>query len=86
MTDASLDLKGAHAPWKEGDTQIRIRLWNSMEPQISSSLVYLDTTKQVWDRAKELIFSVGNLRRSYNLYLAFFSFSLDDMSLEAFYG
>ena len=33
------------ANWKVGYAKIRISLWNSMEPQISSSLVYLATAK-----------------------------------------
>ena len=57
-----------------------------MGPPISNSLMYLDTTKQVWNRAKEMFFGTGNLRRTYDLHQAFFSLSLDDMSLEDFYG
>ncbi|GFZ01653.1 hypothetical protein Acr_15g0002620 [Actinidia rufa] len=47
------------AAWKAEAAQIHIRLWNSMEPQISSSLVYLDTAKQILG-AKELP-SLGEL-------------------------
>ena len=54
--------------WKAKDAQICIRLWNSMEPQIIGSLVYLDKAKQVWDRAKEMFFSVGNLQHTYDLH------------------
>ena len=36
------------ATWKAEDAHIHIELWNSMEPQISSSLVYIYTAKQVW--------------------------------------
>ena len=48
--------------------------------------MYLERAKQVWNRAKEMIYGVGNLRRSYDLHEAFFSIFLDDMSLEDYYG
>ena len=48
MTDAPPNSKDpTHAAWKAEDAQIRVRLWNRMDTQISSSLVYLDTAKQV---------------------------------------
>ena len=56
-----------------------------MEPTISSSLMCLDTTKQVWNRAKEMFSRVGNLLRTYDLHPAFFFISIDDMSLEDLY-
>ena len=55
-----------------------------MEPSVSSSLVYLDTAKQVWDRVKEMFFGIGNLCRTCDLHQAFFSLSPYDLSLEAF--
>ena len=74
------------AAWKAEDAQIRIRSWNSIESQISSSLVYLDTAKQVWDRAKEIFSGVDNLRCTHYLHQAFFFLSFDELSLEAFCG
>ena len=56
-----------------------------MEPSVSSSLVNLDTAKQVWDKAKDMFSGVGNLRYTYDLHQVFFSHSLDDLPLEAFY-
>ena len=42
LYDDTLDAKYAKfAEWGVEDTQIRIQLWNSMEPQISGFLVYL---------------------------------------------
>ena len=57
-----------------------------MEPKINSSLVYLGTVKQVWTNIWEMFSGVGNLKRTYDLHHAFFSLSIDDMSLEDFYG
>ena len=72
--------------WEKEDAHIRISIWNSMEYLVSSSLVYLDTAKQVWDRAKEMFSGIGNFRHAYNLRQAFFSLSPDDMLIEAFYS
>ena len=46
LTDDSPDSADpTFANWDAKDAQIR--MWNSVEPTINSSLVYLDTTKQV---------------------------------------
>ena len=57
LTDAPLDPKDtSHADWKLEDTQFRLRMWNSMEPPISNSLIYFTSAKQMWDHAKAHIF------------------------------
>ena len=43
-------------------------------------------TKQVWHRAKGMFYGFGNLICTYDRLQAFFSFSLDDVPLEAFCG
>ena len=52
-------------------------MWTSIEPKISS-LVDLDTAKQVWAQAREMFYGIGNMRRTYNLHWAFFYFYLED--------
>lgn len=37
---------------EDKDAHIRVELWNSMEPQISGPLFFLDIAKQVWSRSK----------------------------------
>ena len=55
LIDAPLDRKDpSYAAWKLKDAQIRLHMWNSMQPQISSSLVYYTLAKPVWDQAKEM--------------------------------
>lgn len=31
------------------DTQIMIWLWNNMKPQISSNIMFMTITKEIWD-------------------------------------
>ena len=48
ISDAPPDSKDpSHAAWEKEDTQIRIRMWNSMDSLIGRSLVCLDMAKQV---------------------------------------
>ena len=71
LTNAPLDRKDPlWVAWKVEDDRIRLRLWNSVKPQISSSLIYLITTKQVWDQAKEIFF-FGNLCHTYDHQILF---------------
>ena len=84
LIDSYLDSKDpSYVIWKVEDARIRLRTWNSMEPQISRSLTYLIMAKQVWDPSKEMFFDIGNLhlRFSSDLFL-----SLGDMSLKDYYG
>ena len=74
------------ADWRAEDAQIRSCLWNSMEPKISCSLVFLPTSKLVWEQAKKLYSGVNNLKRIYDLHQNYFSLSLSDMSLEEYYN
>ena len=49
LHDDTPDAKDAKfAEWGVEDAQIHIQLWNSMEPQISDTLVFLAIAKQVW--------------------------------------
>ena len=57
-----------------------------MESKISCSLVFLPTTKLVWEQAKELYSGVNNLKRIYDLHQNYLSLSLGDMSLEDYYN
>ena len=79
LHDDPPDVKDAKfAEWGAEDAQIRIQLWNSMEPQISGSLVYLESAKQVWRQTQELYSGVNNLRRTYDLHQTYFSLSLGE--------
>ncbi|GFS36933.1 hypothetical protein Acr_00g0048770 [Actinidia rufa] len=73
------------AKGKLENAQIRLCMWNTTEPQISSSLVSLTSAKQVWDQVNEMFSRVGNLRHSYNLHQTFFSLTLGDISLKDYY-
>lgn len=57
-----------------------------MEEQISSTLMFCDTAKEVWTQAQELFSGVNNLHRIYDLHQSFFSVSQDDLSLKAYYA
>ena len=57
-----------------------------MESKINCSLVYLPTAKLIWEQAKELYFGVNNLKRIYDLHQAYFSLTLNDVSLEDNYN
>ena len=70
------------ADWRAEDAQIRSCLWNSMEFKISCSLVFLPTTKLVWEQAKKLYSGVNNLKQIYDFHQNYFSLSLSDLSLE----
>ena len=86
LTNAPPDHKDpSHAAWKLEDTQIQLRMRNNREPQISRSLIYYTSAKQVWDQDK-MFSGVSNLRRTYDLHQIFLSLTLDNMSLEAYYG
>ncbi|GFZ16047.1 hypothetical protein Acr_25g0004560 [Actinidia rufa] len=86
LTDAPPDYKyPSYATWKVKDARIRLRMWNSIEPHITSSLVYLTSAKQVWDQATKMFSGVGNLRRTYDLHQTFFSITLGDTWLEDYY-
>ena len=56
-----------------------------MESKISCNLVFLPTTKLVWEKAKELYSGVNNLKRIYD-HQNYFSLSLSDLSLEDYYN
>ena len=75
-----------YSDWEAEDCHIRVELWNSMEPQISGPLFYLDSAKEVWDRVARMYSGVDNLRRTYDLHHQFFSLSLSTGSLEDYYA
>ena len=75
-----------YGDWEAEDCHIRVELWNSMEPQISAPLFYLDTAKQVWNRLVGMYSGVNNLRRTYDLHHQFFSLSIGSGSLEDYYS
>ena len=55
-----------YSDWEAENCHILVELWNSMEPQISAPLFYLDTAKQVWNRLAGMYSGVNNLRRTYD--------------------
>ena len=73
------------AKWSTEDAQIHIQLRNSIEPQISGSLVFLEIPNK-WGQAQQLYSGVNNLHRTYDLRQTYFSFTLGDSFLEDYYG
>ena len=62
LTDDSPDSTGPiFADWDAEDSHIRLCMWNSIETTFNSSLMYMDTVKQMWNRAKKMFSDVGNL-------------------------
>lgn len=62
----------------------RRRLINSIEPEISSSLIFLSTAKEVWDHVHKL-FEKGNDARIYQLKQQIATMKQGDSSVTSFY-
>ncbi|XP_059647309.1 uncharacterized protein LOC132293728 [Cornus florida] len=59
---------------------------NSIEPQISSTLLYLDTAKEIWDRLQQLYSGTGNITRVYELCKQYFNLEQGNYSIEEYYS
>lgn len=53
--------------WEKKDTQILTQLWNSMELNVSSNVMFLKTSKQGSDIVKKIYYNDSNITVIYDL-------------------
>ena len=73
-----------YSSWKRCDTMVLSWIINSLSKEISTSVIYLDTTFEVWQDLKER-FTQSNGPRVYQLQKAIASLSQDQCSVSTFY-
>ena len=44
--------------WDEEDSMVMSWLWNSIIPKISDTVMFLSTTKEIWDAMKQTYFKL----------------------------
>ncbi|KAK4836176.1 hypothetical protein QYF36_019499 [Acer negundo] len=72
--------------WVEEDAMVTTWLWNSMEPSIATSTMWVDTTKELWDSLRDRFGLSKNISRIYDIYASFFSCQQGDKSLNEHFG
>lgn len=53
--------------WDEHDSMVMSWLWNSMLPEISDTVMFLNTAKEIWDAVKETYSKVHDAARIYKI-------------------
>ncbi|KAK0572489.1 hypothetical protein LWI29_032276 [Acer saccharum] len=77
LVDDAKDLQ----KWLREHTMVTTWLWNSMEPVIASTTMWIETTKELWDYLQERFNQSKNASRIYDVYSSFFSSQQGDKSL-----
>ncbi|XP_020260332.1 uncharacterized protein LOC109836748 isoform X2 [Asparagus officinalis] len=72
--------------WLSSDYCVMTWLLNSMEAQISSSVMFLTTAKEMWDNLKIMYGNEKNVSRVFKIYERLFAFKQGDKSVPEFFG
>ncbi|XP_077252565.1 uncharacterized protein LOC143891963 [Tasmannia lanceolata] len=69
-----------YAEWEQENAVIRSFLWSCMDSQLAANMMYLDSSKEVWDQAAILYSGADNITRMCDLFSDWFKFQHSDMS------
>ncbi|XP_077249163.1 uncharacterized protein LOC143888606 [Tasmannia lanceolata] len=69
-----------YANWEQEDAVIRSFLWGCMDSQLAANMMYLDSSKEVWDQAAILYSRADNITHMCDLFSEWFKFQHGDMS------
>ncbi|XP_020243477.1 uncharacterized protein LOC109821726 [Asparagus officinalis] len=72
--------------WLSSDYYVMTWLLNSMETQISSSVMFLTTAKEMWDNLKIMYGNEKNVSRVFEIYGRLFALKQGDKSVPEFFG
>ncbi|XP_077239731.1 uncharacterized protein LOC143880638 [Tasmannia lanceolata] len=72
--------------WEQEDALIQSLLWQSMTPDIYSTMILLPTAKGIWDHTAVTYSGIENVTRICSTYSEWIQLRRDDMSLETHYG
>ncbi|XP_077222885.1 uncharacterized protein LOC143856523 isoform X3 [Tasmannia lanceolata] len=68
----------SYAKWIQEDAVIRILLWNSMEPIVGGQMMYLNSSKEIWQQAETLYSGVNSMIGIFNVYSKLLHLKRDD--------
>ncbi|XP_077247732.1 uncharacterized protein LOC143887535 [Tasmannia lanceolata] len=69
-----------YAKWEQEDAVIRSFLQGCMDSQLAANVMYLDSSKEVWDQARILYSGADNITRMCDLLSDWFKFQRGDTS------
>lgn len=72
--------------WEQTDALIISLLLNSIEANISSTLLYLDTAKDIWDHLAIMYSGTGNFTRAYEVCQQYFRLEQGNLSITDYYS
>ncbi|XP_020261846.1 uncharacterized protein LOC109837879 [Asparagus officinalis] len=75
-----------YSSWLSSDYCVMTWLLNSTEPQISSSVMFLTTAKEMWDSLKIMYGNEKNASRVFEIYERLFTLKQGDRSVPEFFG
>jgi len=81
---ANTDL--TYVTWLSGDYSVMTWLLNSLQENISSSVMFLTAAKEMWDTLKVMYDNEKNLLRVFEIYKRLFKLKQGDRSVPEFYG
>ncbi|XP_077215893.1 uncharacterized protein LOC143850536 [Tasmannia lanceolata] len=67
--------------WKQEDAVIRSFLWSCMDSQVVANMMFLDSSKEVWEYAATLYSCANNVTHMCDLFFDWLGFQRGDMSL-----
>jgi gag-polypeptide of LTR copia-type len=70
--------------WERCNTMVLSWIWNSVSKELTSSVIYLDTAKEVWEDLKER-FSPSNSIQIYHIKRAISNHAQNDLSVAKYY-
>ena len=78
--------KPEYKNWKTNNSKVMTWLWNSMEPQISTTVMFFNTAKEIWNALESRFSNKKNISRIYDLYAGILHCIQNDRSVSAYYG
>ncbi|XP_077246152.1 uncharacterized protein LOC143886049 [Tasmannia lanceolata] len=67
--------------WEQEDAVVRSFLWSCMDSQVAANMMFLDSSREVWEYAATLYSGVDNVTRLCDLFSDWLGFQRGDMSL-----
>lgn len=86
--DGTVDKPGTDSvnfkSWQRCNTTVLSWIWNSVSKELTSSVIYLETAKEVWDDLKER-YAPNNSIQMYQIKRALSMHTQNDLSVSAYY-
>jgi hypothetical protein len=87
LTDNPPDKKDpTYEDWMSGDSVVMGWLWHSMEPHVSTTVEFCDSSKKIWDSIAESFAHQSNVSQVYEMYEKIFTTKQSGKPLSEYYS